>query len=336
MQNFVFNGVWYFERTRDGQLSGGGGGGSGSGPSGGGAQVRMTAKLGKKERALVHPVTFKSKYTYVGLPQLKAYSSLDLHFMFKTREANGLLFFNGGGGGDGRGGGGHSPHPHHAHQDFIAVELLNGHLHYIFDLGDGPRRLQSASRAGSLADNRWHSVTLGRPSLHRHTMLIDEQLASTTTASTSSFSSSSSSTTDRNQHLDLNGLLYFGGVRESMWSTLPKAVKAKHGFEGCIASLDFNGATFNLVGENVNNNGGGGGGGGNSGGGSSSSAEVPLIPSTLVEAGCSAPVTRCSSTACANRGICVQLWNSYQCDCDLTSYQGPTCADGMLTSYGNL
>ncbi|GBO40028.1 hypothetical protein AVEN_29789-1 [Araneus ventricosus] len=42
------------------------------------------------------------------------------------------------------------------------------------------------------------------------------------------------------------------------------------------------------------------------------------------------PVTKCSTTACANRGICVQMWNSYTCDCDMTSYTGPTCSDGKL------
>lgn len=263
MQNFVFNGQSYFEKARDGQLSSG--------------SIRMTAKLGKKDRILHNVATFKSKYTFVGLPQLKAYSRLNIYFQFKTRELNGLIFFNGGG----------------QRHDFIAAELVNGHLHYIFDLGDGPRRLQSKSRI-TLNDNRWHTVTLGRPSLHQHTMLIDDSLMTTSTSSSS----------DRNLHLDLNGLFYFGGVRDSAWSTLPKAIKSKHGYEGCIASLDLNGETFNLAGSEV------------------------LIASTLVESGCSAPITRCSSTACANRGICVQLWNSYTCDCDLTTYSGPTCADG--------
>lgn len=44
----------------------------------------------------------------------------------------------------------------------------------------------------------------------------------------------------------------------------------------------------------------------------------------------SGPVTKCSTSACANRGICVQMWNSYTCDCDMTSYTGPTCSDGKL------
>lgn len=263
MQNFIFNGQSYFEMVRDGQLNNG--------------AIRMTAKFGKKERILHNVVTFKSKNTFVGLPQLKAYTRLDVYFQFKTREADGLLFFNGGG----------SKH------DFVAIELVNGQLHYVFDQGDGTRRLQSKAR-NALNDNRWHTVTLGRPSLHQHTMLIDDTLI---TASTTSGN-------ERNLHLDLEGLLYFGGVRDNMWNALPPTIRSRNGFEGCIASLDLNGETFNLAGTEV------------------------LISSTLVEIGCSAPITRCSSTACANRGICVQLWNSYTCDCDLTTFSGPTCAEG--------
>nr|XP_027202560.1 neurexin-1-like isoform X1 [Dermatophagoides pteronyssinus] len=263
MQNFVFNGQQYFEKIRDGQL-----------PNG---SIRITAKLGKKDRILHNAVTFKSKYTFVGLPQLKAYSRLNVYFQFKTREPNGLLLFNGGG----------------QKHDFIAVEMVNGNIHYIFDLGDGPRRLQSNNRQ-SLNDNHWHTVTLGRPSLYQHTMLIDDSLITIST-----------SNSERNLHLDLDGLLYIGGVRDTMWQSLPKIIKSRIGFEGCLASLDLNGETFNLVGQ----------------------SDV-LIPSTLVESGCSTPITRCSSTACANRGICVQLWNSYTCDCDLTTFSGPTCADG--------
>lgn len=237
----------------------------------------MTAKFGKKERILHNVATFKSKFTFVALPQLKAYSQLNVYFQFKTREPNGLILFNGGG----------------KKSDFFAVELVNGHLHYVFDQGDGTRRLQSKHRL-SLNDNKWHTVTLGRPSLYQHTMLVDDSLI---TASTSSG-------VERNLHLDLEGLLYVGGVRDSMWDAMPRSIRSKNGYEGCIASLDLNGATFNLA-----------------------SSEV-LISSNLVEPGCSTPMTRCSSTACANRGICVQLWNSYTCDCDLTTFSGPTCADG--------
>lgn len=251
------NGNHYFEMARDGQIS----------------NFNVTARLGKKDRVVHHPITFKSKYTYIGLPQLKAYSTMNLYFQFKTLETDGLLLFNAG-----------------KNQDFIALELVSGHLNYIFNLGDGPRKVRSNTRT-TLNDNRWHAITIGRPSLRQHTLMVDDMLA--TVASTG-----------LNVHLDLEGLLFLGGVRTDMYDALPKLIQSRHGFEGCIASLDLNGETLDPSGSDA------------------------LIPSTLVSKGCAGPVTKCSSTACANRGICVQMWNSYTCDCDMTSYSGPTCADG--------
>lgn len=86
----------------------------------------MTAQLGPQgEPSAPHqPVTFRSRLSFVGLPQLKAYSSMHLHFQFKTLEPSGLLLYNAGKG-----------------QDFVAVELVDGHLHYLFNLGDGPRKV---------------------------------------------------------------------------------------------------------------------------------------------------------------------------------------------------
>lgn len=118
----------------------------------------MTAKFGKKDNIVHHPVTFKSKFTFLGLPQLRAYSTLNLYFQFKTMEPNGLLLYNGGKG-----------------QDFVAVELVDGHLHYVFNLGDGPRGVRSNTKA-TLNDNLWHAVTIGRPSPHQHTLMVDDMI----------------------------------------------------------------------------------------------------------------------------------------------------------------
>ncbi|XP_063235605.1 neurexin 1 isoform X2 [Bacillus rossius redtenbacheri] len=261
VQQLTFNGVPYLEVARSS------GGGRQASP-----QLRVTAKFGRREHQLVHhPVTFRSKRTFVGLPVLKAYSATNIYFQFKTREASGLLLYN-----SGRG------------QDFIALELVSGHLHYIFNLGDGPVRVRDNARA-SLNDNRWHAVTVGRPSAKQHSLMVDDNFAIVTSLGT-------------NENLDLAGILYLGGVRKDMYATLPKQIQAKHGFEGCLASLDLNGESPNI-------------------------AVDAVVPSSQVTAGCEGPSTKCSRNVCANRGVCVQQWNSYACDCDMTSYTGPTCSD---------
>lgn len=127
------------------------------------------------------PATFKSKHSYVGLPMLKAYSNMFVDFRFKSLEPNGLLFYNGGKRGE-----------------FIAVELVNGHIHYVFDMGDGPITMRDRSRV-HMNDNRWHSVTIRRPGPKTHTLIVDDAIEVATASG-------------NNMHLELEGILYVGGV----------------------------------------------------------------------------------------------------------------------------
>lgn len=73
---------------------------------------------------------------------------------------------------------------------------MNGHIQYIFDLGDGPVKVRDNAR-GSLNDNKWHSVTIGRPSPRQHTLMVDETYATITSRG-------------HNDNLDLGGILYLG------------------------------------------------------------------------------------------------------------------------------
>jgi hypothetical protein len=40
-------------------------------------------------------------------------------------------------------------------------------------------------------------------------------------------------------------------------------------------------------------------------------------------------LTTCTPDTCSNRGICVDHWTTPACDCDLTSFTGPNCTDGI-------
>lgn len=194
IQQLIFNGIHFIDTARTNPNN----------------NIELTAVFGKKEPVVHHAVTFKSKYTFVKLPQLKAYSTMNLYFQFKTLEPNGLLLYNNGTG-----------------QDFIAIELVNGHIHFLFNLGDGPRKIQSNTR-NALNDNKWHAVSVGRPFLNKHTLMVDDMIATVTSPGS-------------NVHLDLDGILYLGGVTKTMYAQLPKVMQSKHGFEGCLASLDLNG-----------------------------------------------------------------------------------------------
>lgn len=109
-------------------------------------------------------VTFKSKHTYVGLPLLKAYGNTYLDFYFRTTEMDGLLFYNGG-----------------KKQDFIAIELVNGHIHCVFNLGDGVVTMKDKIK-NFLNDNRWHTVSVRRPTPKIHTLQVDDDVEMHTTS----------------------------------------------------------------------------------------------------------------------------------------------------------
>ncbi|XP_029177098.1 neurexin-1-like isoform X2 [Nylanderia fulva] len=241
--------------------------------------IRVTGKFGKRNHPVHHPVTFTSKHTFVGLPVLKAYVETNIYFQFKTREGNGLILFNGG-----------------REHDFIAVELVNGHIHYVFDLGDGAVRVRDTSKT-KLNDGKWHAVSIGRPASKRHTLAVDDHVTAVNSQGS-------------NENLDLDGILYIGGVEKTQYIQLPKQIISRHGFEGCLASLDLSGESIDLIADAV-------------------------VPSSLVTSGCDIysnlhPGKKCTHDLCANHGTCVQQWNSYTCDCDMTSFTGPTCNDEAI------
>ncbi|XP_076392461.1 neurexin 1 isoform X2 [Megachile rotundata] len=236
--------------------------------------IRVTGKFGKRNHPVHYPVTFTSKHTFVGLPVLKAYVETNIYFQFKTREPSGLILFNAG-----------------RERDFIAVELVDGHIHYVFDLGDGPVKVRDNSRS-RLNDGKWHAVSIGRPAPKRHTLAVDDHVTAVNSRGS-------------NENLDLDGILHIGGVEKTQYGQLPEQILSKHGFKGCLASLDLSGESINLISDAV-------------------------VPSSLVEHGCNMFTSlhlgkKCTHDLCANHGTCVQQRNSYTCDCDMTSFIGPTC-----------
>ncbi|CAD6216241.1 GSCOCG00011309001-RA-CDS, partial [Cotesia congregata] len=141
--------------------------------------IRVTGQFEKRIHRVHKPVAFKSKHTFIGLPILKAYVETNIYFQFKTKESNGLILFNAGKG-----------------KDFIAIELLDGHVHYVIDLGDGALRIRDIAKS-RLNDGKWHSVTISRPAPKKHTLAIDDN--ATVILSEGS-----------NENLDLDGILYIG------------------------------------------------------------------------------------------------------------------------------
>ncbi|XP_036438332.1 neurexin 3b isoform X2 [Colossoma macropomum] len=257
LQGLKFNGLLYIDMCKNGDIE----------------FCELNARFGLRS-IVADPVTFKTKGSYLGLATLQAYSTMHLFFQFKTTSADGFILFNSGDG-----------------SDFIAVELVKGYIHYVFDLGNGPSLLKGNSD-GSLNDNQWHSVVITRDATNTHTLKVDTK--------------SVSQVVNGAKNLDLKGDLFVAGLGPNMYHNLPKLVVSREGFQGCLASVDLNGRLPDLIND-------------------------ALFRSGQIERGCEGPSTTCQEDSCANFGVCIQQWENFTCDCSMTSYSGTTCNDPGAT-----
>ncbi|KAK3584589.1 hypothetical protein CHS0354_040294, partial [Potamilus streckersoni] len=178
--------------------------------------------------------------------------------------------------------------------DYLALELHNGYLYYSYDVGGGSQRIY-VNTAEPLNDNKWHDVSLIRPMKEKQIIRVDSFPATVENM-------------DRNSPTEFNlkGPLYLGGVQKTMYISLPANIKSGHGFQGCMATLDINGHKYNILRDAIN-------------------------VEYSVTVGCKESGISCQPSSCFNGGRCVQQWNSYICDCEMTSYTGPTCSDVSST-----
>nr|XP_020471961.1 neurexin-2-beta isoform X3 [Monopterus albus] len=233
----------------------------------------LNARFGMRH-IIADPVTFRTKGSYLALATLQAYASMHLFFQFKTTTPDGLMLFNSGDG-----------------SDFIVVELVKGYVHYVFDLGNGPSLMKGNSDK-PLSDNQWHNVVVSRDANNVHTLKIDSRTVT--------------QHSNGARNLDLKGELYIGGVTKNMYSSLPKLIASRDGYQGCLASVDLNGRLPDLIADALHRVG-------------------------QVERGCDGPSTTCTEESCYHQGVCLQQWEGFTCDCTMTSYRGSFCNDPGTT-----
>ncbi|XP_073711689.1 neurexin 3b isoform X16 [Misgurnus anguillicaudatus] len=257
LQGLKFNGLLYIDMCKNGDIE----------------FCELNARFGMRS-IVADPVTFKTKGSYLGLTTLQAYSTMHLFFQFKTTSGDGFILFNSGDG-----------------NDFIAVELVKGYIHYVFDLGNGPSLLKGNSDS-PLNDNQWHNVVITRDASNTHMLKVDAK--------------SVSQVVNGAKNLDLKGDLFVAGLGPNMYQNLPKLVVSREGFQGCLASMDLNGRLPDLIND-------------------------ALFRSGQIERGCEGPSTTCQEDSCANMGVCIQQWENFTCDCSMTSYSGTQCNDPGAT-----
>ena len=99
---------------------------------------------GTAESAAASVITFPSRAAFLGLPQMRAYLDLSLRLAFRTRESTGLLVYNAG-----------------RRSDFLAVELVAGHLHLVASIGGRTVELKD-NYPEAVSDNQWHILVVAR------------------------------------------------------------------------------------------------------------------------------------------------------------------------------
>ncbi|XP_078090551.1 neurexin 3a isoform X25 [Mustelus asterias] len=266
LQSLMFNGMMYIDLCKNGDIE----------------YCEINARFGMRS-IIADPVTFKTKNSYLTLATLQAYTSMHLFFQFKTTSPDGFILFNSGDG-----------------NDFIAVELVKGYIHYVFDLGNGPNVIKGNSEK-ALSDNQWHNVVITRDNSNTHTLKVDAR--------------SVTQIINGAKNLDLKGVLYIAGLAQGMYNNLPKLVASRDGFQGCLASVDLNGRLPDLIHDALHRS-----------GQIERGCEVQLTKADL-----QGPSTTCQEDSCTNYGICIQQWEGYTCDCSMTSYSGSQCNDPGTT-----
>ena len=119
--------------------------------------------------------------------------------------------------------------------DFMSIQLVSGHVHYVFDVGSGVRVLADRL-AVPLNDNTWHTVSVLRPTLRRQLLVVDGR------------TSIDELPDSRSVHFDLpNDDLYVGGLAaHHRYGRRGSRRRRPDGFQGCLASILLSGENWRL------------------------------------------------------------------------------------------
>ncbi|KAM9601006.1 neurexin-1 isoform 19-T19 [Trichechus inunguis] len=245
--------------------------------------------------ATLDPITFETPESFISLPKWNAKKTGSISFDFRTTEPNGLILFSHGKPRHQK----DAKHPQMIKVDFFAIEMLDGHLYLLLDMGSGTIKIKALQK--KVNDGEWYHVDFQRDG--RSGTISVNTLRTPYTAPGES------------EILDLDDELYLGGLPENkaglvfpteVWTAL-----LNYGYVGCIRDLFIDGQSKDI-------------------------RQMAEIQSTAgVKPSCSRETAKpCLSNPCKNNGICRDGWNRYVCDCSGTGYLGRSCErEATVLSY---
>ncbi|XP_077089494.1 neurexin-2-beta isoform X11 [Siphateles boraxobius] len=241
--------------------------------------------------AALDPVSFDVPTAYVTLPRWNTKKTGSVSFDFRSTEPNGLLLFSHG---QPQGSKDRTPKV-----DFFAMELLDGFLYLLMDMGSGSIKMKVGNK--KVNDGEWCHVDFQREG-RKGSISVNGR-------------SMPFSTNEGSEILDLDGEMYLGGLPEDSGGLpLPPEVwtaRLRLGFVGCVRDLFVDGRSKDLR----------------------RLAELQSVPG--VSSFCTREThRRCSSEPCPHGGRCREGWNRHVCDCTGTGYLGANCEmESAVLSY---
>lgn len=119
--------------------------------------------------AALDPVTFESPESFIALPKWNTKKTGSISFDFRTTEPSGLLLFS-----HGRPQGPKEQKPgRDMKSDYFAMELLDGFLYLLMDMGSGSIKLKTSNK--KVNDGEWCHVDFqreGRKGEHMNSVAI--------------------------------------------------------------------------------------------------------------------------------------------------------------------
>ncbi|XP_072518908.1 neurexin-2-beta isoform X18 [Salminus brasiliensis] len=241
--------------------------------------------------AALDPVSFDTPAAYVTLPRWNGKKTGSVSFDFRTTEPSGLLLFS-----HGRVQG---PRERRPRVDFFAMELLEGFLYLLMDMGSGSIKMKASSK--KVNDGEWCHVDFQREGRKGSVSVNGRSMPF--------------STNEGSEVLDLDGEMYLGGLPdENEGLLLPPEVwtaPLRLGFVGCVRDLFVDGRSRDLR------------------------RLAELQSAAGVSSFCTREThRRCSAEPCAHGGHCREGWNRHICDCSGTGFLGPNCeTESTVLSY---
>ncbi|XP_078005639.1 neurexin-1 isoform X14 [Phascolarctos cinereus] len=245
--------------------------------------------------ATLDPITFETPESFISLPKWNAKKTGSISFDFRTTEPNGLILFSHGKPRHQK----DAKNPQMVKVDFFAIEMLDGHLYLLLDMGSGTIKIRALQK--KVNDGEWYHVDFQRDG--RSGTISVNTLRTPYTAPGES------------EILDLDDDLYLGGLPENkaglifpteVWTAL-----LNYGYVGCIRDLFIDGQSKDI-------------------------RQMAEVQSTAgVKPSCSRETAKpCLSNPCKNNGMCRDGWNRYVCDCSGTGYLGRSCErEATVLSY---